>query len=373
VSFDRSRVERQHDGIFATLGQRFKDGAPSSALGPTIEAIVDRRVRTVFTQTVAPSPTRLQHVNDAADDAPIVSPFWPRQPGRQMGADTRPVPRPGAVPTSGHNPWASADPTSPECVGPFPPCILAPYERRRSISRQRIEFLDFMNDIVAAWPNQAIHVVLDNLNTHNPRMIVGSSGIQVTFHFTPTRFMAQPGRNLAGRNLVLHSTKKSLRDESFTSVKQLREHIDAFIDDYNVDAKPYVWTKSEVYQKVSQSTFLGPMIPGTAWLDQFHPNERAILAKPFFNAKEAFYKCQSHTTRTFLDFQDVTLDLEIDSGAFQVIFLTQEAPHWNQRRQRVNFVTLIDTSSQPHCFSPMNNLTIGLSDAKLGSQPCTEK
>ena len=35
--------------------------------------------------------------------------------------------------------------------------------------RRRIEFLDFMNDIVAAHADTAIHVVLDNLNTHKPR------------------------------------------------------------------------------------------------------------------------------------------------------------------------------------------------------------
>jgi len=32
--------------------------------------------------------------------------------------------------------------------------------------RRRIEFLDFMNDIVAAHADTAIHVILDNLNTH---------------------------------------------------------------------------------------------------------------------------------------------------------------------------------------------------------------
>ena len=35
--------------------------------------------------------------------------------------------------------------------------------------RRRIEFLDFMNDIVAAHADTAIHVALDNLNTHKPR------------------------------------------------------------------------------------------------------------------------------------------------------------------------------------------------------------
>jgi hypothetical protein len=48
---------------------------------------------------------------------------------------------------------------------------------------------------------------------------------------------------------------KSLCDESFTSVKQLREHIDNFVDAYNSKAKPFVWTKSEVHQKRLKARF----------------------------------------------------------------------------------------------------------------------
>jgi hypothetical protein len=51
--------------------------------------------------------------------------------------------------------------------------------------------------------------------------------------------------------------QQSLCDESFTSVKQLREHIDAFVDNYNADAKPFVWTKSEVHQKRLKARFAG--------------------------------------------------------------------------------------------------------------------
>jgi hypothetical protein len=54
--------------------------------------------------------------------------------------------------------------------------------------RRRIEFLDFMNDIVAAHADTAIHVILDNLNTHKPR---NDRWLRrhpnVHFHFTPTR------------------------------------------------------------------------------------------------------------------------------------------------------------------------------------------
>jgi hypothetical protein len=48
---------------------------------------------------------------------------------------------------------------------------------------------------------------------------------------------------------------QSLCDESFTSVKQLREHIDNFVDAYNADAKPFVWSKSEVHQKRLKARF----------------------------------------------------------------------------------------------------------------------
>lgn len=42
---------------------------------------------------------------------------------------------------------------------------------------------------------------------------------------------------------------QSLRGASFTSVAQLREHIDAFIAAYNKSAKPFVWTKTKVHQR----------------------------------------------------------------------------------------------------------------------------
>lgn len=55
------------------------------------------------------------------------------------------------------------------------------------------------------------------------------------------------------------------------------------------------------------------------------PEERRVLASrphgerdaiAYFGAKEAFYKCQYPLTRTFLDFQDVELDLDFAAGTF---------------------------------------------------------
>jgi hypothetical protein len=42
--------------------------------------------------------------------------------------------------------------------------VTAAHKKRR----RRVEFLDFMNDVVA-YPDTAIHVILDNLNTHKPK------------------------------------------------------------------------------------------------------------------------------------------------------------------------------------------------------------
>ena len=42
---------------------------------------------------------------------------------------------------------------------------------------------------------------------------------------------------------------KSLNGASFQTVHQLKAHIDAFIGSYNEQARPFVWTKSQVHQK----------------------------------------------------------------------------------------------------------------------------
>jgi transposase len=112
--------------------------------------------------------------------------------------------------------------------------------------RRRIEFLDFMNDIVAGHPDTAIHVVLDNLNTHKPkndRWLKRHPNVH--FHFTPTR--ASWLNQVEIWFSILEG--QSLHGASFTSVAQLREHIDAFIKTYNENARPFVWTKAKVHQR----------------------------------------------------------------------------------------------------------------------------
>src|SRR5262245_36489527 len=112
--------------------------------------------------------------------------------------------------------------------------------------RRRVEFLDFMNDTVAINGDTALHVILDNLNTHKPkndRWLKRNPNVH--FHFTPTR--ASWLNQVEIWFSILEG--KSLHGASFNSVAQLREHIDAFIEAYNENAKPFVWTKAKVHQR----------------------------------------------------------------------------------------------------------------------------
>jgi transposase len=53
--------------------------------------------------------------------------------------------------------------------------------------RRRLEFLDFMNEVVGDHPDRAIHVILDNLKTHKPKRDLWLARHKnVHFHFTPT-------------------------------------------------------------------------------------------------------------------------------------------------------------------------------------------
>lgn len=115
------------------------------------------------------------------------------------------------------------------------------YKRRR-----RIEFLDFMNRVVAEHPGRELHVILDNLNTHKPkddRWLKRHPNVH--FHFTPTKASWLNQVEIWFSILAA----KALAGTSFNSRKELMAHINAFIAAYNVDAKPFVWTKSQVHQK----------------------------------------------------------------------------------------------------------------------------
>ena len=119
--------------------------------------------------------------------------------------------------------------------------IIAEHSKRR----RRIEFLGFMNRLVAAFPDRELHVILDNLNTHKKNERWLKTRPKVHFHFTPT------GSSWLNQVEIWFSILQgqSLTGASFTAVEQLQEHIDAFIADYNETATPFAWTKKKVHQR----------------------------------------------------------------------------------------------------------------------------
>jgi transposase len=110
--------------------------------------------------------------------------------------------------------------------------------------RRRREFLDFMNEVVAANPGREMHVILDNLNTHKPKRDRWlQRHPQVHLHFTPT-YSSWLNQVECWFSIL---SRSALRGASFTSARQLREAIDKFVDAYNADAAPFEWTKAVVH------------------------------------------------------------------------------------------------------------------------------
>src|SRR3974390_2962406 len=119
--------------------------------------------------------------------------------------------------------------------------IIAEHSKRR----RRVEFLGFMNRLVAAFPGRELHVILDNLNTHKKNERWLKRHPKVHFHFTPT------GSSWLNQIEIWFSILQgqSLTGASFTTLDDLQEHIDAFIAQYNETATPFAWTKKKVHQR----------------------------------------------------------------------------------------------------------------------------
>jgi transposase len=114
---------------------------------------------------------------------------------------------------------------------------------KHSKRRRRVEFLDFMNEVIADHRDQEIHVILDNLRTHKPKRDQWLNRHKnVHFHFTPTH------ASWLNQVEIWFSilSRSALKGASFTAVRQLRAAIDAFVQAYNTSASPFQWRKARV-------------------------------------------------------------------------------------------------------------------------------
>lgn len=114
------------------------------------------------------------------------------------------------------------------------------YQRKR-----RREFLDFMNRVVAQYPDMELHFILDNLSTHKPKH---DRWLQqhplVHLHYTPTH------ASWLNQVEVWFSilTGAVLKHLSATDPKQVCAAIDKFTAARNEHPVPFEWTKKVVHQ-----------------------------------------------------------------------------------------------------------------------------
>jgi transposase len=111
-------------------------------------------------------------------------------------------------------------------------------------SRHRaIEFKQFLSTLDREVPAELdVHVVLDNSSTHKTPAIQKwlTAHPRFVLHFTPT---SSSWLNLVERWFAELTTKK-LRRGAHRSVRELNADIRAWIQTWNDDPKPYVWTKT---------------------------------------------------------------------------------------------------------------------------------
>lgn len=109
--------------------------------------------------------------------------------------------------------------------------------------KRRIEFLEFMDRVVAELPaDKEIHVIVDNYCIHKKNEAWLSQHKNVFFHYTPT---SASWLNQIEIWFGIMS-RKALRGASFKNTEELRAAIEAFVDTYSKTAKPFVWGKREV-------------------------------------------------------------------------------------------------------------------------------
>jgi len=120
-------------------------------------------------------------------------------------------------------------------------------------TRKTEDFITFMNQVVKAYPDQKLCVILDNLNTHNGKQ--ASEWLekypQVSFHFTPT--------HASWVNLIecffSILTRQGLQQSVHKSVQELEKFLYTYIKEYNDKCGPFTWTKGpKKLEKIIQLT-----------------------------------------------------------------------------------------------------------------------
>ena len=115
------------------------------------------------------------------------------------------------------------------------------------------EFLKFLKLVDCQVPKELdVHLVLDNLSTHNTPAVLRwrRRHPRFHFHFTPTY---SSWLNLVERWFAL-LTERQLKRGVHRSTHELEGAIREFIEAHNEEPKPFVWTKTadQIFASVSR-------------------------------------------------------------------------------------------------------------------------
>lgn len=116
------------------------------------------------------------------------------------------------------------------------------------------EFLAFLKHVARAYPDQELHLVMDNYAAHKKQEVRDwlTENPRIKPHFTPT--------SASWMNLVEVwfgiIERQAIHRGTFRSVSDLTTAIRRFIDGWNPRAKPFVWTKTadQILSKANRPT-----------------------------------------------------------------------------------------------------------------------
>ena len=105
-----------------------------------------------------------------------------------------------------------------------------------------VDFLAFLRRIARTYPDQELHVILDNVSTHKTPAVRAWLERQprITFHFTPTS--ASWMNQIETWFSIL--SRQAIRRGSFESVRALIAAIERFTRQWNDGASPFTWVKT---------------------------------------------------------------------------------------------------------------------------------
>ena len=115
------------------------------------------------------------------------------------------------------------------------------------------EFLAFLKHVARAYPDQELHLVMDNYTTHKHAKVKAwlKANPRIHVHFTPT---SGSWLNLVEVWFSIIE-KQAIHRGTFASVRDLMIKIRAFIDGWNQRKHPFIWTKpaDQILDKIDRT------------------------------------------------------------------------------------------------------------------------